>query len=81
MKNKEKLEKIKQSQLLTEMHKKRVILTSDDNDWFSTIKPKNKLIDVNLKKIILKDQEIIKAGGQLRNIQMPKHSSEESEVE
>lgn len=82
LRHKDKLERMQQSQLLTEMHKKRDILLQDgENQWFQTIKPKNKLIDVSLKKIILKDEEIVRAGGQLRNIKKPKSISEDSEKE
>eukprot|EP00347_Sterkiella_histriomuscorum_P021779 403332796 len=79
LQHKDKLQKMQQNQILTEMHKKREI-TGQDNQWFQTIKPRNKMLDISLKKIVLKDEQIIRAGGQLRNItRRPDTKSQDSD--
>ena len=51
-------------QRLTELHRKREILGSE-NKWFQTLKPRNKVLEVSLKKVILNKDPLplMRAGG------------------
>ncbi|CDW83567.1 UNKNOWN [Stylonychia lemnae] len=73
-KSKEKLDQLQISQRVTEIQKKRELF--GDQSWTQTLKPRNKLIEVNLKKVVLQEQPAIRSGIMIWNLK--KFSSKKS---
>ena len=51
---------------MTEIQKKREMF--GDACWNQTLKPRNKMLDVSLKKIILNEQPVVRSGITIWNL-------------
>jgi len=66
---KERLVELQIKQRMAEIEKKREMF---HDYWNQTIKPKNKLLDVGFQELVLNEEQIVRSGAMVWNLERPK---------